>query len=172
MVCLTSKRWSFRSTGSDPIPQSHHSIRESHDPSFTSLAVSASSCPQLSILWLPEVSSYSLVPTALCCTLLADTRAALCSPGPSEKPSAASRHCTMAGCDLPSGRALSTHKNYRSSLVGTLSCFTPHLPRSALLTSTCPPSPVPFHPSPSSPPTTLGRQLDSPLAAPPLTPSY
>lgn len=76
MACLTSKRWNFRSAGSDPVPKPHsnwepHELTSSHllitssvDLSFSSHTFLGSSYPLTSPIyfWLSEVSSYSPMP--------------------------------------------------------------------------------------------------------------
>lgn len=157
MACLTAKRWNFRSAGSDPVPKPH-SNWESHELTSSHLLITSSGWSFLFFLYILRfflsldltyllltfrsvfLQPYASEHTTLCCT-----RAAVCSPAPSKKPSFANRHCIMVGHDLFSGRALSTPENPYSSPVGTLSVFLSHLSRSALFASTSPPSLIP-HP--------------------------
>lgn len=175
MACLTSKRWNFRSAGSDPIPKPHST------PTATGSLVSLlphTCSPGWSFLFFPYILRFflSLVlaylfltfwsvflqpyaeHTALCCTYLVECRAAVCSPAPSKKPSIANRHwlgkaSTQAGPSAPLRILAVPHWNPLLSFTLVQICS------ACLYLSSfpCLPSPVPFPLSASLTPTALGR---------------
>lgn len=92
-------------------------------------------CPHLSVSDFMKCLFTALSLKTHCPLLyhLADSKAPLCSPAPSESLSVTNRQGTMARCGLHWSRALISPENPWISLVGVLSCFPLLLSRPALL---------------------------------------